>query len=961
MGKFKKLLLVLLVTCAAICVAVAVASCASKNSAKYPNFKNPAITTPDDEIDPNAYQIEVTSKGGLPLDGVRVAAVKDGSTVISGISINGKVQLRLPLDEYELRVSDLPAGYYLGENDRFMTSSKTRKAQVQLSSKIIDGTAPSGTSYNLGDIMYDFSFGSIQYDGSTQYRTLKELFTDKKAVFLNFWYKDCGPCKAEFPAIETAYGSYSDDVAFVALTARDSVSTIADFKENYYKQQYSMSLTFDMGQDLAGLGNMFGISAYPTTVVVDRYGMIVYKDSGTKTMAGMWRTLFETYTADDYKPNLNLNPDNPDEPVTPDRPLPNVSMPKADELIAKLTGAGAEGKITNCTAEDDEYAWPFLLGDDANESKNYIAASNTGIFNSYSILNVEVQLDAGDILSYEYNVYCKSNVLRVILNRETDVASYSEDSEGWKDEYAVYIANRPTTVTLYFCYLRQSQEEFNKSENEHAYIGSIYITNISSVVRATDAKYTAVTEDGTNNDGSVKYAYPEISMGEDGYYRLNNDHKSLLLADIYRASLWSQIHLGSLTVTGPENSPIPASLYNLSYWDNRTNVNLNVEGTSSKFVYNGTDYSNVIFDNFYIQQYSESGLVPVDEELKVAMQAFTKHYCTLHNLTYYEDQWLELCSYYLHYGNAKGHNNEKDLCYEQQSTVEGLVIRNALPAELDVVYTVDNYKEWTLNGGGVTYKFEAPKDGVYRVQSLGDNKDADPVLYISDANGESVGISDDDLAYDNFLKSYYKHFCKEMYLQEGTVMYFHCSAQFHGDPQKYDFKVSYVGDNYSRLIYCSTGDGAYSYNQFGLYYLGIDIAYDALAGYYRAVGPEGNSTADGTDGGFWSPIYIDFVRPNFFDLKNHSIKWMIDNGEFNFKTDGNFTAVMRDYYNRSVEGKDASDPTYGLIEADQTLVDVLNRLTSKYHEVDAHANGWLSMACFYAYYGYDSYAETQNS
>ena len=41
MGKLKKLLLVFLVTCAAICISVAVASCASKNTEKYPNFKNP--------------------------------------------------------------------------------------------------------------------------------------------------------------------------------------------------------------------------------------------------------------------------------------------------------------------------------------------------------------------------------------------------------------------------------------------------------------------------------------------------------------------------------------------------------------------------------------------------------------------------------------------------------------------------------------------------------------------------------------------------------------------------------------------------------------------------------------------------------------------------------------------------------------------------------------------------------
>ncbi len=956
MGKLKKLLLVFLVTCAAICISVAVASCASKNTAKYPNFKNP-VTGEIDENDPNAYRIKVESKGGLPLDGVRVDAIKDGATVMAGISINGVVQMKLPLGEYELRVSNLPAGYYLGENDKFMTSTKTREAKISLLSTVINETAPAGTSYKLGDIMYDFTFGSIQYDGTTQYNSISELLKTKKAVFLNFWYKDCNPCKAEFPAIETAYRSYSDDVAFVALSSKDSVSTIADFKENYYQKDYDMSLTIDMGQDLAGTGNMLSISAYPTTVVVDRYGMIVYYDSGTKTMAGAWRTLFEKYTADDYKPNLEPdNPDNPDKPDN-DRVLPNVPTPNEADWIANLTGSGAEGKITKCYSEEDQYAWPFIVGTDESENKKYLAASNTGLFNSYSIINVDVQLEAGDILSYEYNVFCKSNNLSVILNREKKVAEYSENSDGWKDEYAVYIANRPTKVSLYFCYLRNSQDEFNKTESEHAYIGNIYITNIADVTRATDARYTAVTENGTDANGNTTYSYPEIVMGDDGYYHIGSKTGSLLLAELTEATLWSQIHVGSNTIQVADGL-VPASLYYISYWDNRMNVNLNIEGQPTKFVYDNKDYSKVVFDNFYIQKFSDCGLVPVDEELKVAMQAFTKYYCTLQNLTYYSEQWLEMCHYYQHYGAEKGHNNTKDLCFAHQSTVEGLLIRNAYTAVEDVVYTVDNYKGWTIDGGGVMYKFTATKDGVYRLQSLGNNIEADPAIFIHDAEGNNLVGQDDDLAYDNFLKPYGKHFCTEIYLTAGTTIYAQCSAMFHGDPQIYEFKISYIGEQYDRLIYCTTGDGAYSYNQFGLYYLGIDVAFDSSLGYYRAVGPEGDSLKDGS---FWSAIYIDFVRPNFLDVKNRSIKWMIDNGQFNLGTLGNYTAVMRDYYNRSIKDKDESDPMYGLIEADQTLVDALNSLVKMHHEVDAHANGWLSMACFRAYYGYDSYADVPQS
>ncbi|MDE6000841.1 MAG: hypothetical protein K2G96_00745, partial [Clostridia bacterium] len=156
------------------------------------------------------------------------------------------------------------------------------------------------------------------------------------------------------------------------------------------------------------------------------------------------------------------------------------------------------------------------------------------------------------------------------------------------------------------------------------------------------------------------------------------------------------------------------------------------------------------------------------------------------------------------------------------------------------------------------------------------------------------------------------------------------------------------------------------YSAFGMIYVATEVAYDNSAGYYRVIVAEGKSnvrdkTNDDGDNEMWSPVYIDFVRPNFFDTNDHSVLWMIDHNEFDFKSSGNYTAVMRTYYQRSIENKDPSDETYGLIEATQELVDILNLLVLKYMEEGPEANGWLSMACYYAYYGYSSYSQTQQS
>lgn len=951
MGKIKKILTVLLLVCAAVCVSAAVASCADKSSSKHPNYKNPASSVGSDgKINENAYQISVTSEGGLPLDGVKVAAKKNGATKVEGISINGLVQFEIELDEYDLEVSNLPEGYYLREGASFKTSSRTRKAEIKIPSTVISGTAPAGNSYALGNIMYDFSYAAVQNDGSTVFKTLAELLETKKAVFINFWYYDCGPCRSEFPAIEAAYRSYSDSVAFVALSYRDSVSKIADFKANFYQSTHKLSLTFDMGQDLPGLGSMFSVTSYPTTVAVDRYGMITYIDSGSMTLASQWRSLFERYVSDGYVQTGNT--ENPGDPSDVERKRPDAAMPEPSALIEALTGAGADGKITAAYAEDDEYSWPWTVENDAAQQKKFISASNKGLYNTYAIINVDVQLEEGDILSYEYSLNCKGNSLRVVLNRAESVRTYTDYSDGWKDEYAIYIATRSEKVSLYFCYLRETDEEFDKNgEPEQAAIRNIYITNIKDVTRATDVKYSAVAPDG--NGG---YAYPEIVLGEDGYYRIkgkNGGDDTLLLADILNATVWTERLESATFVPSGESSAVAASLYNLSFWNNKINVNLGVEnGSNFRVIYDGKDYSDIIKDSFYIQQFSDSGLLPVTEELMQALQAFTKTYCTLNNMTYGENQWLELCCYYAHFGSEKGHNNEKDMCYAKQSTVEGLIRSNALTAVEDAVYTVDNYKQWSMYAGGVMYKFTATRDGVYEIRTLDDNKDADPYLYVMDINGKLIYEQDDDLSYDSLRRDYHHGFRAYMYLEKDTVIYVQCTSKFHGDPQKYDMKITYLGDKYESLIYCSTEYGLYTVDGTGmLKYLAVDVAYDDAAGYFRAIG---------ADGAMWSAVYIDFVRPNFFDMGNHSLKWIIDNGMFNLgKEYGNYTAVMRDYYNRSVAGKTATDWDYGLIEADAQLVAIIGQLMLKYTEFDPASNGWLSMACHFAYYGYESYAEVQ--
>ena len=50
-----------------------------------------------------------------------------------------------------------------------------------------------------------------------------------------------------------------------------------------------------------------GVSAYPTTFVIDRYGIISYRHEGMITNVEDFNKLFEFFTADDYEQTVIRN------------------------------------------------------------------------------------------------------------------------------------------------------------------------------------------------------------------------------------------------------------------------------------------------------------------------------------------------------------------------------------------------------------------------------------------------------------------------------------------------------------------------------------------------------------------------------------------------------------------------------------------------------------------------------
>lgn len=153
--------------------------------------------------------------------------------------------------------------------------------------------------YKLGDKMDDFTVTLSDGAETSLYGLLKE----KKAVLINLWASWCGPCKGEFPDMEQAFDEMSGDIGIIALSAEkeDTDETVLALK----KELGLASLP--MGVDTVGLADTVGINAYPTSIMVDRNGIICYMKAGSLQSKEDFIKLFSAYTADDYSEPVLLN------------------------------------------------------------------------------------------------------------------------------------------------------------------------------------------------------------------------------------------------------------------------------------------------------------------------------------------------------------------------------------------------------------------------------------------------------------------------------------------------------------------------------------------------------------------------------------------------------------------------------------------------------------------------------
>ena len=259
------------------------------------------------------YRVKVQSMNGFGFSGVSVE-LYDGATKVAavttdsdGVALFSDSHVATP-GRYTVVFANLPAGYEF-EHEGFVYETAAMHGlnfEIRLMpTGVILEEAPAGKVYKLGDVMYDFTL--TRADGTKA--SLSEILSEKEMVLLNFWALRCGPCKREFPYMNEAYLSvydvntgekYADKVEILAINNEDSQTNINTYKNN---NGFAFEMVNNYGSG-ANITQYFDYNVIPISIIVDRYGVIVYGAAGSVTSVEQFYTLFHPFIGEDYTPTI---------------------------------------------------------------------------------------------------------------------------------------------------------------------------------------------------------------------------------------------------------------------------------------------------------------------------------------------------------------------------------------------------------------------------------------------------------------------------------------------------------------------------------------------------------------------------------------------------------------------------------------------------------------------------------
>ena len=804
-----------------------------------------------------SYTVKVHSAGGMALPGVDVYIYADDTLTdlvqYGETEENGSLTLSMAeSDSYAITLSGLADGYEPEALYRFENGS----ADIAVTSAPIQGENLSGAVLGLGDVMYDFTVTTPE----GQKITLSEMLKEKDMVLLNFWYTTCTWCVKEFPFMQEAYEAYSDKVGIIALNPLEQEAVIPSF-------QAQMELTFPMAACPPAWSAAFGITGYPTSVVVDRYGVICLVEAGGITSLRPFTSIFDYFTAEDYQQTLygSLS-----ELVTTAKP--NVVMESSEAVSAVLDGGKAQVTYRPEEGNDAEYAWPFIITEKNGES--CLKASNQGMESSFAILYMDVSLKKGEAVRFDYLTSTEkgADILYVIVDDQPVYQISGFETEGRWQTCCPWVAAEDGTYEVALCYIKDG--DTNEADD------TVYLKNLQIVGSSEINTPTYIPRNAAVQISDLEYEYVDIVLNEeDGYYHVGTADGPLLMADLMgytqfneEKTIWELVYDGDVSIGGK------------NYYDDMVNY----FSYASNSAMNGCCTVNDELLQWLLLVDDTAGFDPQDDR-----------------------EWLKACKYYEVYGTTE----------QMRNPVQGLYTFAPFKAKLGS----DNsfYYDRPIMPRGLLAEFVPEKSGVYRITSRSDSEHGvEGWIFDSERTNMYTYEPAERLYTDNVNVSmvYYMEAGKSYYIdiafwdiyEVGTIYY----------------TIEYVAPKLDLFRTASPGFFTYDTNATGdqMYALiagGIDVMLGEDGKYYEKLGvdKDGKPVAGsliycdftGITGVFSQPIAtVDAYNQDGTLQRNADgtiakVKGMIDMGGFDFsKTEGDLYILgIMEKYGNDIEKTDA--------------------------------------------------------
>ncbi len=807
----RKLLSVLLVVSLLLSMAAVLAGCKKNNGGG-----NAAIGGGTN------YTVTVKTAGGMAMEKIAVYIYTDESLSeliqFKETDADGKVTFDLAEnDKYAITLSGYPKGYKVEKSYRFSGTSQT----ITLTSSLVKGESLAGAQLGLGDVMYDFTVTSAKGEQIV----LSELLKEKKMVLINFFYTTCGPCVNEFPYMQEAYTQFEDSVGIVALDPLDG-QNVATF-------QSQMGLTFPMAACPATWSTTFGITGYPTSIAIDRYGVICLIEVGGLTSTRPFTSMFEHFTAENYE--QRLFPNGLADLVT--NVKPNVEMDDPADIAAAINADGAPITYRAEEGEDAEYAWPFVIAE--KNGKKCIKSTNKEIDGSFAIIYADVELKKGQAVGFDYisSTEKSSDVLIVIVEGEDifQISGVNEDDD-WISCYP-WVAEKDGTYEVALCYLK---DESDQAGEDTVYVRNFRVVDEDDIDVETYIPRLTATE---NEDGS--FAYAEVVYNSaDGYYHVGSKNGPLLLADLMGFTLFNE----------------EESVYQLAY--------------DGKIKEGQKNYYEDILPYFTCCSNSAlNGVTSVNKELADLLKKVGK----IAGFDEDENEWLKICKYYQNYGTSK----------QLEDPIKGLMPFSAYTATLGTgVRSNYFYYDRVIMPRGLLAEFIPSRSGVYRITSHNESQQGVNGWIFDEDRKELLAYELDERMYNDD-----KNVSMVFYMEAGKKYYIDIAFWDVYEVGYIYYDIEYIASSYELFRLCSPGYFTYDSDATGdaMYYLihgGIDVILKD-GKYYEDLGKDANGKQK-----YGSLIYADFSGvTSLFSNPIATVNAYDENGNLMYDDDGNVVKI----------------------------------------------------------------------